>query len=90
VRLVDAATVARTLSVSRDFVYAHADELGARRLGRGWKPRLRFDLDRILEDGAASSDRPERHEAAAPAPLPSTRVRPRTGIPLLPIRGRVG
>jgi hypothetical protein len=42
---VDAAELAHTLGVSREYVYRHADELGAVRLGEGEKPRLRFDLD---------------------------------------------
>jgi hypothetical protein len=46
--LVDAATLAHTLGVSRDTVYAHADELGGRRVGDGDRPRLRFNLDEAL------------------------------------------
>jgi len=42
--LVDAATLARELGVSRAFVYDHASHLGAVRLGSGSKPRLRFDI----------------------------------------------
>jgi hypothetical protein len=41
--LVDAATLAVELGVSRDFVYEHAVELGALKLGSGPKARLRFD-----------------------------------------------
>lgn len=44
-RLVDATTVADVLGVDRSYIYAHADELGAIRLGGGAKPRLRFDLE---------------------------------------------
>jgi hypothetical protein len=33
--LVDAQAVAECLAVDRDWVYAHADELGVLRLGRG-------------------------------------------------------
>jgi hypothetical protein len=47
-RLVDAATVAEWLGVSRDYVYAHADELGVKRIGNGPRGCLRFDLDRVL------------------------------------------
>ena len=43
VRYVDAAQLARMLGVERDWVYAHAGELGAIRLG-GPKGRLRFDI----------------------------------------------
>ena len=45
-RLADAAEVARELGVDRDWVYAHARELGGTRLG-GERGRLRFDLVRI-------------------------------------------
>jgi hypothetical protein len=48
-RLVDAATLAGALGVDRSYVYAHADELGAVRLGGGSKPRLRFDLEAARE-----------------------------------------
>jgi hypothetical protein len=40
--LVDAATLARDLGVERDWVYSHAKDLGAIRLG-GSHGRLRFD-----------------------------------------------
>ena len=42
-RLVDAATLAAMLGVERDWVYAHARELQAVRLG-GRRGRLRFDV----------------------------------------------
>lgn len=42
-RYVDAATLALDLGVERDWVYSHAHELGAIRLG-GPRGRLRFDL----------------------------------------------
>ena len=53
-RLVDAATLARTLNVDRDWVYARARELGAVRLGAGPKARLRFDIARARAALAAS------------------------------------
>lgn len=46
VRLVDAITLARTLGVDRGWVYAHARELHAVRIG-GPRGRLRFDLDEV-------------------------------------------
>lgn len=46
VRLVDARTLARALGVDRSWVYAHAEELHAVRIGKG-RGRLRFDLDRV-------------------------------------------
>jgi hypothetical protein len=42
--LVDAKTVAAALGVTRSTVCEYADRLGARRLGDGPRPRLRFDL----------------------------------------------
>jgi hypothetical protein len=53
-RLADAAEVARELGVDRDWVYAHARELGGTRLG-GERGRLRFDLTRIRRDVACPS-----------------------------------
>ena len=44
--LVAARELAEELGVSTDYVYAHAAELGAMRLGAGPKARIRFDLDR--------------------------------------------
>ena len=41
--LVDAAELARRFGIERSWVYTHAIELGAVRLGNGAKPRLRFD-----------------------------------------------
>ena len=78
--LIDASEVARRFDVSRDFVYAHADELGAVRLGTGDKPRLRFDPAFVLKRLAA---RP--HSATTPAPKTSRRTA-QSGD-LLPIRG---
>jgi len=46
-RLVDAATLARMLGVERDWVYAHARELQAVRLG-GERGRLRFDVAAVF------------------------------------------
>ena len=47
-RGVDASAVARELGVERDWVYAHAEELGAIRLG-GPQGRLRFDMNLVWE-----------------------------------------
>ena len=47
-RFLDAAATARMLSVERDWVYEHAEELGAVRLG-GPRGRLRFDRREICE-----------------------------------------
>lgn len=58
--LVGPRELAEGLGVSLDYVYAHATELGAMRLGSGPKARIRFDLDgarRALEERA---ERPRR------------------------------
>jgi hypothetical protein len=51
--LIDAAELARRLGVERSWVYTHAIELGAVKLGGGPRPRLRFDpkdaIERIRE-----------------------------------------
>jgi hypothetical protein len=49
VQLITAEEVARWWGISRRWVYDHADELGARRLGGGRRPRLRFDPDDVAE-----------------------------------------
>jgi hypothetical protein len=48
-RLLTAAEVSQWWGVERSWVYAHADDLGARRLGAGPRPRLRFDPDDVAE-----------------------------------------
>ncbi len=53
---VTAAEVAADYRVSRDWVYAHAGELGAERLGGGGKPRVRFRRNRLEAYFAAASD----------------------------------
>ena len=55
-RLVDAAQLAELLGVERDWVYAHATQLGGVRLG-GPKGRLRFDLNMVAEH-VDQTDRP--------------------------------
>jgi hypothetical protein len=58
--LVGARELAEGLGVSLDYVYAHAAELGAMRLGSGPKARIRFDLDRAREALEARTRRPNR------------------------------
>ena len=55
-RLVDAAELVAMFGIERSWVYAHAIELGAVKLGDGKKPRLRFDPE-IAARGAAESRR---------------------------------
>lgn len=65
---LDAREVAERLGVRRDWVYEHADDLGASRIGSGRRPRLRFP-PHVLEarvdkrTPAEESRRPaQRHE----------------------------
>jgi transposase-like protein len=61
-RLVSAAEIARRFGVSRAWVYENADRLGAVRLGRGARPRLRFDPQKVKKRLDAA------HERASPGP----------------------
>ena len=87
-RYVDAATVARTLGVDRDWVYSRARQLGAVRLGDGPKARLRFDIERVraalaeaAPDELPPPDEPPRRRRGRPR-RPAGSV----GVPL--IQGR--
>lgn len=82
--LIDAATAARLLGVSRTTVYARADELGAVRVGAGKRARLRFDPALIVASGepAPGGERTQaQHRRRSRRPSGSN-----SG--LLPIRGR--
>lgn len=71
--LVDAAELARRFGIERSWVYSHAIELGAVKLGNGSKPRLRFDPEvaaRVL-----------RKVGEAPAADPPARSGKRAGQP---------
>lgn len=48
-KMLSAAEVSRLWGVSRRWVYDHAEALGARRLGAGPRPRLRFDREEVAE-----------------------------------------
>lgn len=74
--LLTASDVAAAYSVARGWVYAHADELGAIRLGDGPRPRLRFDP-------AVVGQRLQARRGRTNASPPSERVG--AGVPLLPI-----
>jgi hypothetical protein len=78
---VDAATIAGELGVERDWVYDHASQLGAIRLG-GPQGRLRFDREVVRErlGGVdAGSWRPPRRppRRASPKKAPSRKPRAR-------------
>jgi hypothetical protein len=69
--LVDAAEIARLHGKTRSWVYEHAGELGAVRLGSGRRPRLGFSRARV----AAALDRVDE-----PAPLELPQIaKPRRG-----------
>lgn len=85
--LVDAAELARRFGIERSWVYSHAIELGAVKLGTGAKPRLRFDPEiaaRLLRkvDGKPATDPPARSGKRASQPQGSE-----GRVELLPIRG---
>jgi hypothetical protein len=80
-RLLCAAEVAEWWGVERAWVYHHADQLGAIRLGDGPRPRLRFDPDLVARRlGTVSGTRARRRSARRLAPIAPDRV-------LLPILG---
>lgn len=84
--LVDAAELARRFGIERSWVYTHAIELGAVKLGDGAKPRLRFDPEiaaRVLRrvGEAPEADPPARSGKRAGQPQGSE-----SRVELLPIR----
>lgn len=70
-RWVDATTIARELGVERDWVYEHANQLGAVRLG-GPRGRLRFDRTMLAECLSSSA-----HTPPLAVQLAAKRKRPR-------------
>ena len=90
--LVDVKMVAEYLGVSAAWVYEHADELGARRLGKGPKARLRFSLLEVDSRLTVCSESRESGSAASSTVEPKQSRRSRTSLgskaELLPIRGR--
>ena len=88
--LVDTREIARRTGRSRWWVYEHAGELGAVRLGSGSRPRLGFWPSRV--DAYLEAAAEPRQPIPAPARArPQRRQRARltsTGVELLPIRGR--
>jgi hypothetical protein len=92
--LVKAKAVAAYLGVDVSWVYAHADELGARRLGSGPKARLRFSLIEVDSRLTACVAGRESNGAGSAMVEPKPRRRRRSGsgsgVELLPIRGSRG
>lgn len=72
---VDAATIARELGVSREYVYSHAVELGGVKTSNGPRARWRFDPDRAREawqppsEPARATPRRRRHSPDSDANL---------------------
>lgn len=62
--LIDASEVARITGKTRSWVYDHAGDLGAVRLGSGLRPRLGFFPARVLEHFEKVADPP-------PLPIPA-------------------
>lgn len=63
--LISAEEVSRWWGVSRRWVYDHADRLGARRIGTGSRPRLRFDPDEVAEQLGEPGERPDARRLPA-------------------------
>jgi hypothetical protein len=79
------------LQVEPSFIYSHAAELGAMRLGTGPRARLRFDLEDVKRRISCQTGR-ESVEPDAASQAASRRRRRRsmgTNVPLLPIRGQI-
>jgi hypothetical protein len=86
--LVDAAEIARLHGKTRSWVYEHAGELGAVRLGSGPRPRLAFSPARVAEQ-LEPVNTPPTTRLPEPGP-PRRRRQPdgrtATGAPLLHVR----
>src|SRR3954471_8290514 len=77
---VDTSSVARMLSVSEEWVRAHASELGAVRLGDGPRGTLRFDIEHVRDVLEA------RRSAARGGGSREPRARPRpSAVQLVPL-----
>ena len=84
--LVDVATLARMLGVSRRFIYEHQAEMGVIKLGKGLRAPLRFDLETARTAMCCSSGRGSQGETPSvdgrfkPAPHRKPRRLP-NGLP---------
>lgn len=83
--LLDTAATAERFAVSTEYLYAHADRLGAKRLGDGPKARLRFDPTVVEERLAA--DRPAQSAPTGADRRTRKRCRKQAAVDLLPVRG---
>jgi len=90
--LLSAVDVSRWWGVERGWVYQHADQLGAIRLGAGRRPRLRFDPDRVrraMGDPLDSDDgdEPNRPRRSSKPQRGGSRSTTADSLELLPIHG---
>ena len=87
-KLLSAAEVSERWGVERSWVYEHASDLGAIRLGAGARPRLRFPAEAIEHYLAARGDRRQRPpQLALPGGRRSRRIAA-DPVELLPVRGQ--
>jgi len=80
-RLLSALEVAEHFGVGRQWVYEHAEQLGAIRLGAGRRARMRFNpfgVEQRLNELRLNRSRTRATESASSEPLE-----------LLPIHGRL-
>lgn len=86
--LLDATEFAARLGVKRTWVYRHAAELGAVKLGDGRRARLRFDPEKLSELATARSENSDSPSPPAQRRRGSRSPRPgftAAGHPLLPV-----
>ncbi len=93
--LLTAKDVAVLLGVTRDWVYRHRTELGARPMTGGQRPRLRYEREAVLE--ALPACPPSSESAAGKTPQARRSLRSHRHLrmvdsecPLLPIRHEDG
>ena len=85
--LMSAAEVAEWWGVDRRWIYEHAEELGVRRLGKGIRPRLRFDPAEVAESLGDPLGGADGRDARRSAPMRGDR---RTDSLSPPSRAMVG
>src|SRR4051812_18039740 len=85
---IDASQVARRYGVDRGWVYEHAEELGAIRLGGGPRPRLRFD-PRVVDEAMRDERRAgaTRRRTTRARKRNKVRVTPPELLPIGPVEG---
>jgi hypothetical protein len=85
-RLLSAAEVSEWWGVERSWVYGHAEELGAIRLGTGRRPRLRFDPDLVAERLEASVPQVRSRDRGRRRGARRSRRIPAAPVDLLPLK----